>query len=356
MNGLLFHNPFWGLAILPLGMALWLSLRRRRRRAVLFSDVGLVEKLPPTFALVFKRRLPLLGFLGLLLSSLALARPQQGKEEFRVHTEGIAIQIALDRSGSMQALDFHLDNKRARRIDAAKAVTRDFITGGEELPGRPDDLLGLVVFGGFSESLCPLTLDHGALLQILHGVDVPQPIRDENGRILNQKFLKEESATAIGDAVALCVERLRNVKAKSRVVILLSDGENTAGVVDPLDAADTAAEFGIRVYTIGIGSTGTAPFETIDVFGRKVLRAAPVKLDEKLLTALAEKTDGRYFNARDTDSLEKVYAAIGELEKTEIEGRRFTQYRELYQALLVPGIFLLAAEMFLRCTRFRSLP
>ncbi len=293
---------------------------------------------------------------GLVLVVVALARPQQGREEFRVRAEGIAIQMCIDRSGSMQAMDFQLDGEPVDRLQAVKQVFRDFVTGRGELPGRPDDLIGLVAFGGFADGKCPLTLDHGALLEVLESVEIPKPVYDSHDRVVNARLLEEEMKTAIGDAVALAVDRLKDAKAKSKVIILLSDGEQTAGVVDPPEAAETAKAFGIKIYTIGIGSTGWAPFPDQDAFGRTVFRRQPVRLDEETLTMLAETTGGRYFNARNTDALKNVYAEIDELEKTLSEGRLYTEYRELYQYAMFPGLGLILLEILLASTRFRSLP
>ena len=174
--------------------------------------------------------------------------------------------------------------------------------------------------------------------------------------MINDQLWQEEQATAIGDAIAVAVDRLKDVKSKSRVIVLLSDGENTAGVVEPADAAEAAAAFGIRIYSIGVGSTGMAPFPAIDAFGREVLQAQPVRLDEETLKMLSEKTGGRYFNAQNTEALTEVYAEIDRLEKTETEGRLYTEYRELFQSLLLPGIACVLIQVALSATRFRGLP
>ena len=181
-------------------------------------------------------------------------------------------------------------------------------------------------------------------------------VYDDQGRVINQKLYEEEQMTAIGDAVSMAVDRLKDVEAKSKVVILLSDGESNAGVVMPDEAAEAAKAYDIKIYTIGIGSTGMAPFPAIDPSGKKVLVAQPVNLDEATLTMMAEATGGKYFNAKSTEALEEVYAEIDQLEKTKNEGLIFTQYRDLYRYPTFAGLGLLLAGFVLVSTRFRSLP
>lgn len=351
-----FQNPIWLWLLIPVVVAGIWSIRRNRRTAVLYSNVELLRGLPVTLAQRVRRFLPWLRVLGLALIVLALARPQSGKEEFRIRTEGIAIQMCIDRSGSMQALDFPVDGERVNRLTAVKKVFREFVAGDGSFDGRPDDLIGLVVFGGFADAKCPPTLDHGALLEVLDSVKIAEPVRDRNGQIINRRLLQEEQATAIGDAIAVAVDRLKDVESKSRVIVLLSDGENTAGVVQPEEAAEAAAAFGIRIYSIGVGSSGMAPFPAVDAFGRQVLQAQPVRLDEETLQMLSEKTGGRYFNAQDTDGLAEVYAEIDRLEKTETEGRLYTEYQEIFQSLMLPGLICVLLQIGLSATRFRGLP
>lgn len=356
MSAIRFQDPIWLWLLIPvIGLGLR-SLRRDRRAAVLYSNVELLRGLPVTMAQVWKRCLPWLRMSGMTLVVLALARPQSGREEFRIRTEGIAIQMCIDRSGSMQALDFRVDGERMNRLAAVKRVFRQFVAGEGAFDGRPDDLIGLVVFGGFADAKCPPTLDHGALLEVLDDVEIAKPITDSQGRVINERLWQEEQATAIGDAIAVAVDRLKDLPSKSRVIVLLSDGENTAGVVDPEEAAEAAAAFGIRIYTIGVGSTGMAPFPVVDPFGRKVLRGQPVRLDEETLEMLAQKTGGRYFNAKNTEALAEVYAEVDQLEKTETEGRLYTEYREVFQWLLLPGIACILTQIALSATRFRGLP
>ena len=362
-----FQDPLWLLLLIPLALAGMLAIRRQRRVAVLYSDVTVLSSLPVTLALRSKRLLPWIRLIGLALVVVALARPQRGREEFRIRSEGIAIQMCIDRSGSMQAMDFQVDGRQVDRLSAVKRVFRDFVVGTDNLPGRPDDLIGLVSFSGYAEGKCPLTLDHGALLQVLDTVQLAQlrrKLQEQGGglqmseelQLRLREALQEEQMTAIGDAVALGVDRLREVEAKSKIIILLSDGESNAGVTTPDEAAEAAKAFGIKVYTVGIGSTGWAPVPDVDAFGRNVLRRQPVRLDEETLRALAETTGGNYFNARDTEALKQVYAEIDRLEKTLSEGRLYTEYRELYQVAMFAGLGLILLEILLVSTRFRSLP
>lgn len=356
MTSFRFHDPLWLLALLPiLGLIIW-SAGSKHKPAVLYSDIRLLRDLPVTWAQRCKRLLPWLRTLGLILIVLALARPQSGLDEFRIRTEGIAIQMCIDRSGSMQALDFPIDGEQVNRLEAVKHVFRQFVAGGDDFDGRPDDLIGLVAFGGYADAKCPPTLDHGALLDVLEKVQIAEPIVDKRGRIINEQLLQEEQATAIGDALAVAVDRLKDVESKSRIIVLLSDGENTAGVIQPEEAAQAAAAFGIRIYSIGVGSTGMAPYPGVDLFGRQVLQAQPVRLDEATLRMLAEKTNGKYFNARDTDTLKNVYEQIDQLEKTETEGTLYTEYREMFQSLMLPGLACVLLQMILSSTWLRSLP
>jgi Ca-activated chloride channel family protein len=367
VTGFRFQDPLWLLLLIPLLLAGVLAIHRQRRVAVLYSEVSLLSLLPVTMALRAKRLLPWIRLLGLALVVAALARPQHGREEFRIRAEGIAIQMCIDQSGSMEAMDFHVEGRQVNRLTAVKRVFRDFVAGKGKLPGRPDDLIGLVAFSGYAESKCPLTLDHGALLQVVDTVELAELRRRLQDRQIDRRMsdqlrrqlataLQEETLTAIGDAVALAVDRLQDVKAKSKVIILLSDGESNAGVVDPAEAARTAKAFGIKIYSIGIGTTGWAPVPAVDPFGRKALRRQAVRLDEETLKMLAETTGGRYFNAKDTEALENVYAEIDKLEKTLSEGRLYTEYRELYQYAMFPGLGLILLEILLVSTRFRSLP
>ncbi len=350
-----FESPLLLLLLIPV-TAIGLYVTLRRKPTVTYSSVALLKALPVTFRQRLRSMLPWLQLLGLVLMTVALARPQFGREETRIRTEGIAIQVCIDRSGSMQALDFPVDGEQVDRLTAVKKVLRDFVAGDGDFSGRQDDLIGLIAFGGFASALCPPTLDHGALLEVLSTVKIPEAIRDDNGRILNEELLREEQATAIGDALALAVDRLKDIEAKSKVIVLLSDGENTAGVVSPEDAAAAAAEFDIKVYSIGVGSNGMAPYRVVDTFGRQFLQSQPVRLDEAMLKKIASKTGGEYFNAKNTETLEQVYAEIDQLEKTEIEGRVYTEYREVFSYPICAGLTCLLLTVVFGSTWLRGLP
>jgi Ca-activated chloride channel family protein len=200
-----------------------------------------------------------------------------------------------------------------------------------------------------------LTLDHGALVDIVGGLEIPRPIRDSQGRVINAQALQEELATAIGDGVAAAVDRLRGAKAKSKVLILLTDGDCNAGVVDPREAARIAAESAIRLYTIGIGRSGVVPIPQEDEFGNRVLVPAQFRIDLDLLREMAQTGRGRYFHAADSEGLAQVYAEIDKLEKSEFEETKYSEYTELFRWFAVPGLAVILLVGVFKETRFRSL-
>jgi len=345
------------LAPVALG-AVWWRFRPQRRAAAVFSSVSDLRGIPVTTAQRLRRGLPYLYALGLCLVIIGLARPQAGKAESRISGQGIAIELVLDISGSMEAIDFQLEGENVSRLSAVKHVIQEFVLGSRAsgLSGRPDDLVGLVAFGGFADSKCPLTLDHGALVDIVQGLEVPKPVRDSQGRVINAKAFQEELATAIGDGVALAVDRLRGAKAKSKVLILLTDGDSNAGVVDAREAAQIAADSGIRVYTIGIGRNGVVPIPQEDEFGNRVLVRAQFRIDEELLREMAQTGKGRYFHASDSEGLARVYAEIDKLEKSEFEETKYSEYTELFPWFAGSGLAVILIVGILTETRFRSLP
>lgn len=265
----------------------------------------------------------------------ALARPQGGIAASRVFAEGIDIMLAVDVSSSMLAEDFTVEGERANRLAAVKDVVARFVEGR-----GGGDRIGLIVFAARPYTQCPLTLDHGWLRRNLD--------RAEIGMI--------EDGTAIGSALATAVGRLEASDAKSKIAILLTDGQNNAGAVGPLAAAEAAKALGYRVYAIGAGTKGLAPFPAQDIFGNRVFQPVPVDIDEDTLRQIAAETGGRYFRATDTESLEAVYAEIDALEKTPHSGLHYREYREWYAWLLVPALVLLAGELILSRTVLRMLP
>jgi Ca-activated chloride channel family protein len=345
------------LLLLPLALLPWWRvLDRRMRPELVYSSVDLVRASADGLWRRLRTLPTILRTLAIASIVLCLARPGTADEETRVFVEGVAIQMLVDRSSSMQALDFTLDGRPVDRLSAVKAVARDFIEGGDGLPGRPDDLIGLVGFAGYADSLCPLTLDHDHLLAALSTIRLAET--------------PDEDGTAIGDAIALAVERLNDVEdrkeVKSRIAILLTDGENTAGDLDPLVAAEIARTYGIKIYTIGVGTRGVAKVP-VRMMGRTVLRNMPVSIDEETLRAVAKTTGGEYFRATDTDSLVEIYETIDDLEKTRTEQRRYRQFDDFATAsfrlagvplppLLVLPLLLLAADLLLSGTRLGRLP
>lgn len=324
-------DPFW-LALVPVVLLL-MWRRRSRRPTVLFSSVAELERLPRTLAQRVRGKLFLLELLGLLALVIAIARPQSGREDSVVSSFGVAIELVIDKSDSMRATDLdpdRWDREQLTRLDVVRKVVADFVDAGGDLPGRPNDLIGLVSFAGYVDSHCPLTLDHEAVLKLLKDVQVPvvDP-RDPSAR--------EQVATAIGDALVIAVDRLRDAPAKTKVVVLLSDGESNIGEASPRAGAEAAKADGVKIYTVGIGTPSQG-------------------LDEATMKEVAEISGGQYFNARDAAGLEKVYGEIDRLERSEITAKQYTQWRERYLPFLLAGIALIVVHRLLLDTRFRSLP
>lgn len=259
---------------------------------------------------------------------IALARPQSSSKGENVYSEGIDIVLVLDISGSMLAEDF-----QPNRIEAAKTVAQEFISG------RTNDRIGLVIFSGESFTQCPLTVDY----QVLKSLIVPL----KSGMI--------EDGTAIGLGLANGINRLRESKAKSKVIILLTDGINNRGEIDPITAAQIAQSFGIRVYTVGVGTVGEAPYPMQTPFGTRY-QMVPVEIDEKVLRQVAQMTDGKYFRATDNRKLRAIYQEIDALEKTRIEVRSYRRYTELFYSSILAAVLLLFVEIVVSKTWLRKIP
>lgn len=327
------HDP-WVLALLGLAILLIRLPRRQTPATLRFPLLDALRAVGPGRRSHWRWVLPALRVAGFALLVLALARPQLGKATTKVYTEGIDIMLAVDISGSMLAEDFTVADVRASRVAAVKSVVRKFVEG------RPGDRIGLVLFAARPYTQCPLTLDHGWLLQNL--------ARAEVGLI--------EDGTAVGSALATAVNRLEASDGKSKVIVLLTDGQNNAGKVTPLNAAEAAKTLGYRVYTVGAGTRGVAPYPVMGPFGNKIYQPMPVDIDEDTLRRIADKTGGRYFRATDTQSLETVYAEIDRLEKSPYEAEQYLDYQELYVWFALLGLVLLAGETVLAQTWLRVLP
>ncbi|MBP5572847.1 MAG: VWA domain-containing protein [Bacteroidales bacterium] len=328
-ENLTFANPafFWGLLLIPLA-TVWYILRHKKQEAsVRFSDTEGFQSLPKSWKVYGRHLLFVLEMASLALLLVAMARPQSSSSSQKSNIEGIDIILAQDISGSMLARDFKPD-----RLEASKKVASEFVEG------RPGDRMGLVVFSGESFTQVPLTTDHGVMLNMLSEL--------KNGMI--------EDGTAIGDGLATAINRLKDSEAVSKVIILLTDGMNTAGSVDPYTAAEMAKLYGIRVYTIGVGTYGTAPFPVQTIFGTQY-QQMKVEIDEKLLQTIANNSGGRYFRATSNQKLDEIYQEIDKLERSKIEVMEFKRLHEEFYPLVAWALALLLLEFLLRRTVFRTI-
>lgn len=330
-----FAHPWFLTLLVLLPVAAWLRGRAGGRAAFVYSSVKLVNEVASVSRSRAGTALLALRWLALACCIVALARPQLVQTETSVKASGIDIALAIDLSGSMESEDFELAKERVNRLTIAKDVLRKFIER------RPSDRMGLVAFAGKAYIAAPLTLDHAFLIQNLDRLELHTI----------------EEGTAIGSGLSAAVNRLRDLKSKSKIVILMTDGQNNAGRIPPITAAEAAQALGIKTYTIGVGTRGTAPFPRgVDMFGRKVYAQVPVDIDEKTLTEIATKTGGKYFRADSTDTLRRIYDEIDRLEKTEVEVKRFVQVKELFPWVVLPGLVLLLLELVLGQTIWRRLP
>jgi len=332
------RNPeFLWLLLLWLPMA-WLHLRRERktRPAIRFSDLSAMRALPRSPLARLRHAVPALRMAALGLLVVGLARPQKGTTEEEVSTEGVDIMLALDVSTSMKALDF----KPKNRLHVAKETIKEFIGG------RVSDRMGLVAYAGRTLTKCPLTLDYSVLTRFVEDLD----------------FGEVEDGTAIGTAIATAANRIRLSPAKSKVIILATDGANNRGEIAPLTAAQAAGELGIRIHTIGVGRRGQVPypFEYFDRYtGKSVgtrVQMIESDLDEETLQAIAQATGGQYFRAENAEQLKEIYAIIDKMEKTEIQTKSYTTYSERFFPWLAAGAVLLLVELVLSHTVFRRIP
>lgn len=341
LGGLELGQPLALLAALLVPFVFWQA--NARRASVAFSSLGLVAGGRRSLRERLVWLPPALLALATLCLAVALADPRTGNAVTEVEREGIAILVVVDRSGSMEARDFVRGDFGTSRLDVVKRIFREFVEGGGAFgEGRPDDLIGIVAFARYADGLCPLTLDHGSALSILAELETPDDAA--------------EDGTAIGDALALAVERLRRQETKSKVVILLTDGVHNAGDVEPVEAAELAARFGIRVYTIGAGYDGVAPFPVRRADGRVTLQRMPVEIDEVTLRAIAEKSGGRSFHATDEDGLREVVEEIGRLERSKVAELRYLEYEYHYRSFVLVALVATGAAWLLSAGWLRRLP
>ena len=336
-----FRDPWFLLmALLAPVMFFW---NRRATASVQYSSLELVRQASRGWRAHWAWLPSMLLAVSVVTLSVALARPRTPNNQTRVSREGIAIMMAVDRSGSMFARDLVQGDTSIDRLTVVKEVFAQFVLGDGDGAGRPDDMIGLVGFAGYADSICPLTSDHLNLVQL--------------ARQLKIETRRGEDGTAIGDALGLAVERLRQSDVESKVIILLTDGVQTAGIIDPLRAAELAAQNNIRIYCIGAGTNGLAPFPVRSpLSGRTVLRRMRVEIDEETLRKVADATGGKYFRATDAGALVGIYQQIDQLERTEVSEIRYLQYEEHFRGFVLAGLGMLTSAALLGATLFRRLP
>jgi len=307
--------------------------KKKQQATINYSTIGTLQSIR-TAQVDFFSALPLiLRILSVMLLILALARPQEGHKSQEILSVGVDIMLALDTSGSMQALDFIKNEKRDTRLAMVKDVVSKFIEN------RPNDRIGMVVFGSEAYTQCPLTLDQGILQSFLSKLDIGMA----------------GDSTAIGSAVGIAVKRLKDLESDSKVIILLTDGRNNAGSLPPVQAAQTAKAFGIKIHTIGVGTHGKAPFLVNSIFGQRYVYQE-VDIDENTLKEISKLTGGQYFRATDLESLKSIYKQIDQMEKSEVKVLDHSEYTELFHYFLIPGILLLLSEIILSNSVLRRIP
>ena len=318
----------YGLIIIPLLIVWYIFLGRKHQAYVKFSDTGFFKGMPKSWRIYARHMLFVIDICALALLIIALARPQSSSKNQKINVEGIDIVLTIDLSSSMLAQDLKPD-----RLEAAKDISAEFVKG------RPEDRMGLVVFASETFTQVPLTTDHGMLLNMMKDL----------------KCGMLEDGTAIGDGLASSVSRLKDSEAISKVVILLTDGDNNAGSIDPATAAEMAKLFGVRVYTIGVGTRGTAPYPVQTPFGGIQYQQIQVTINEPLLQQIADETGGKYYRATSNEKLEQIYEEIDQLERSKIEINEFTRIHEEFLPFVLMGLALLLLGFILKNTIFKTL-
>ena len=326
-----FEDPWLLLILLSLPI---LILRERTIASVInYSSLASLKAVSRQHSKV-KAMVPIiLKFLAITLFIIAFARPQEGHKRTEILSQGVDIVLAIDTSGSMQALDFKKNETQVTRLSVVKDVVAEFVKN------REMDRIGMVVFGANAFTQCPLTLDQNILLSFLDKL----------------KIGMAGDATAIGSAIGISARRLKDLKSKSKVIILLTDGRNNSGSISPLPAAEIAKSLGIKVYTIGVGKRGKAPFLVDSIFGKRLIYRN-VDIDEEVLNKISKMTDAKYFRATDLKSLKDIYKQIDLLEKSEVKSIDHSEHKELFHYFLIPGLILLLTEIVFSNSFLRRLP
>jgi len=337
-----FAHPWLLLLLLLLPVLAWLKGKRGTPPAFLYSSVQLVRAVLNVSRSRSGGFLAALRWLALGIFIVALAQPQLTKNQTQVKASGIDIAVAVDLSGSMASMDFEVGGGRVSRIEMAKTVLKKFIEK------RPSDRIGLIAFATDAYIVTPLTLDHDFLLQNLDRFNI-DPFDPNNDLI-------DGSSTAIGSGLSTAINRLRDLKSKSKIVILMTDGQNNSGKLAPLVVAEAAKSLGVKVYTIGVGMRGNAPMPGVDIFGRRGYEMRPVDIDEDTLTKIADMTGGKYYRADNAEHFEEIYAEIDKLEKSEAVVKKYTEYKELFAWFVLGGLSVLLVEQLLKHTIMRRLP
>lgn len=333
---MVFHSPWYLLLLAVIPVLIYFYRKKTFTTSIKFSDIKNLKRLKPSLMFRLRSILIVLRSIALVLLIVGLARPQKGIEQTKITSEGVDIVLALDISGSMKAQDFSIRGRRTDRLEVVKQAVHNFITR------RTNDRIGMVVFARYAYTQCPMTLDYGVLLQFLDTVKI---VEDQN-----------EDGTAIGSAIAIAAKRLKDSTAKSKVLILLTDGRNNIFDIDPITASEIARAYGIKIYTIGVGTYGEVPYPVTDLLGRQVLRPVRIDIDEDSLKEIAHNSNAQYYRATDTKSLETIYEEIDKLEKTETKSNSYMDYKEIFSFFVIPGLGLLLFEIALANTRFRKIP
>lgn len=329
-----FASPIYFLILIAIPVILLIRSRITTQPAMKLTTLNSSLYFPGSFFVHTRHVVPFLKYTALILMIIAMARPQWGTKHVNVMSEGVNMVLAVDVSGSMEALDFKLQGKVVDRLEAVKSVINDFIKK------RSGDRIGMVVFGTNAFTQLPLTRDYNTISFVLDRL----------------KIGSAGKSTAIGDAIGISLKRLEDIKSKSNIIILLSDGENNSGELSPDVASAIAATKNVKIYTIGVGTNGKAPFKVNNAFFGERYVYQQVKIDEKTLRSIADKTGGLYFRAENTGGLEQIYETIDKLEKTEVKVKTFAEYKEFYLYFLIPALLLLILAVLLENTRYLRIP